>query len=229
MHRFRPPLLVVALLGCCPLAALTGGCNIIGAGAVVANRIVPQKVEPQYKDLAGQSVAIMVWAERGIRIDWPNMQSDVATNLQNKLVAAQADKADELKGTKFPVPAASILRYQRDYPQIQSRPITEVAPHLANRTGLTRLIYIEVSDFSTRPAPGVALFRGSMSGSIKVLTIKDGKAVAAYEESDVHASFPKKSPEEGSPNLDDYRVYVGTVGEFTNEVVKRFVTHEDEE
>ena len=141
----------------------------------------------------------------------------------------QADKAKELKETKFPVPAVSILRYQAEYPQIQSRPITEVAPHLANRTGLTRLIYVEVSDFSTRPAPGVALFRGSMTGSIKVLTIKDGKAVAAYEESDVRASFPKKSPEEGSPNLDDNRAHVGTVNEFTNEIVKRFITHEDEE
>jgi hypothetical protein len=227
MRRFRTPLLLfVALLA--PLPALTG-CNIVGAGAVVANRIVPQKTEAQYKGLAGESVGIMVWAERGIRIDWPTVQSDIATNLQNKLLAAQADKSKELKETKFPVPAASILRYQAEYPQIQSRPITEVAPHLANRTGLTRLIYIEVNDFSTRPAPGVALFRGSLSGSIKVLTIKDGKAVAVYEESDVRASFPKKSPEEGSPNLDDNRVYVGTVGEFTTEVVKRFITYEDEE
>jgi hypothetical protein len=226
MHRFRYPLLL-ALLSCLP--AVSGGCNIVGAGAVLANKIVPQKVEPQYKGLAGQSVAIMVWAERGIRIDYPTVQSDIATSLQNKLLAAQSAKADELKETKFPVPAASILRYQAEYPQIQSRPITEVAPHLANRTGLTRLIYIEISDFSTRPAPGVDLFRGSMSGSIKVLDIKDGKARAVYEESDVHAAFPKKAPQEGTPNANDTRIYIGTVNEYTTEVVKRFITHEDDD
>lgn len=226
MHRLRYPLLLVALGLVLPALV---GCNIVGAGAVVANRIVPQKVEPQYKGLAGQSVAVMIWAERGIRIDWPTVQSDIATSVQNKLVAAQADKAKELKETKFPVPAASILRYQADYPQIQSRPITEVAPHLANRTGLTRLIYIEISDFSTRPAPGVDLFRGAMSGSIKVVDIKDGKARIAYEESDIRASFPKKSPDEGTPNANDNRIYIGTVNEFTTEVVKRFITHEDEE
>lgn len=226
MHRFRH-LLLSAFLLCLP--AFSGGCNLVGAGAVLADRIAPAKVEPQYKGLAGQSVAVMVWAERGIRIDYPTVQSDIATSIQNKLVAAQDAKADELEGTKFPVPAASILRYQAEYPQIQSRPITEVAPHLANRTGLTRLIYVEIGGFSTRPAPGVALFRGSMSGSIKVLDIKDGKARAVYEESDVRAAFPKRAPEEGTPNADDRRIYIGTVNEFTTEVVKRFITHQEDE
>jgi hypothetical protein len=75
----------------------------------------------------------------------------------------------------------------------------------------------------------VDLFRGSMSGSIKVLDIKDGKARAVYEESDVHAAFPKKSPQEGTPNANDTRIYIGTVNEFTTEVVKRFITHEDDD
>jgi hypothetical protein len=218
-----------ALLLVLPLLATAGGCNIVGAGAVLASKVVPQKVDAQYKGLAGQSVGVMVWCERGIRIDYPTIQLDCATGVQNKLRQAQESKVKELKETNFPVQPASIARYQAQYPQTQSRPITEVAPHLGNKTGLTRLIYVEIEGFSTRPAPGVELFRGSMVGSLKVLEIKDGKARSVYEESDVHASFPRKSPEEGTPNANDAKIYVGTLNEFTTEVVKRFITHEMDE
>jgi len=227
MHRFLRHSALLTLLAA--TLTLAGGCNIIGAGAVLADKIVPAKVEPQYKGLAGQSVAVMVWSDRGIRIDYPSIQIDCATSIQNKLLAAQKDKSKELKETKFPVLPASIARYQAKYPQTQSRPIAEVAPHLANRTGLTRLIYVEIEGFSTRPAPGVDLFRGSMAGSVKVIEIKDGKARDVYEESDVHAAFPKKAPEEGTPNLDDQKIYGGTLNEFTTEIVKRFVTHEEDD
>jgi hypothetical protein len=226
MDRFRYAALVLFLLS---LSLVAGGCNLVGGAAILADRIAPPKVAPQYKGLAGQSVAVMVWADRPLRIDNPTMQLDTATSIQNKLLAAQKDKAKELELTKFPVPPASIARYQADYPQAQGRPITDVAPHLANRTGLTRLIYVEIEGFSTRPSPGVALFRGNMVGSVRVVDIKDGKARVVYEESDVHANYPKKSPEEGSPNADDYKIYVGTVNEFTTQVVHRFVTWEDDE
>ncbi|HZZ43870.1 MAG TPA: hypothetical protein VFE58_13115 [Tepidisphaeraceae bacterium] len=221
----RLPLLLALLF---PLPALTG-CNIIGAGAVLADKIVPSKTDAQYKGLAGQSVGVMVWCDRGIRIDYPAIQIDCATSIQNKLSTAQKADVKELKDTKFPVPAPSIARYQFDNPQSQSRPITEVAPHLANKTGLTRLIYVEIDGFSTRPAPGVELFRGSMTGSVHVIDIKDGKARAVYDESDVHAAFPKKSPEEGSPNLDDQKVYMGTMNEFTTQIARRFVSYEDDD
>jgi hypothetical protein len=227
MDRFllRYAVLVPLLLS----LAATAGCNIVGAGAILASKIVPQKVDAQYKGLAGETVAVMVWSERGVRIDYPTIQLDCATGVQNKLLQAQEAKSKELEETKFPVPVASIARYQAQYPQTQSRPITEVAPHLGNKTGLTRLIYVEIEGFSTRPAPGVDLFRGSMIGSLKVMEIKDGKARAVYEETDVRATFPKRSPEEGTPNADDAKIYVGTLNEFTTEVVKRFVTHDLEE
>jgi hypothetical protein len=225
MARFHHAALFTLFVSLLTLA----GCNIIGAGAILADKIVPSKIEAQYKGLANQSVGIMVWCDRGIRIDYPSIQLDCATSIQNKLLAAKKGEAKELQETKFPVPTASIARYQAQYPQSQSRPITEVAPHLANHTGITRLVYIEIEGFSTRPAPGVDLFRGSMYGSIRVVEIKDGKAHPVYEESDVHASYPKKSPEEGTPNLNDYKVYIGTLDEFTTEIAKRFFTHDDDE
>ncbi len=227
MDRFRQATLAAFVLT--PLLLLCGGCNIFGAAGVLASRVIPQKVEAQYKGLPGQAVGVMVWSDRGIRIDWPTIQLDTATAIQNKLIEAQHGKVKELEGTVFPVQPASIARYQAQYPQAQARPITEVAPHLGNKTGLTKLIYIEIEGLSTRPATGVDLFRGSMVGSLKVIDIKDGKATTVYEESDVHAVFPKKAPDEGTPNANDNRIYAGTVDAFTTEVAKHFFTHEMDE
>lgn len=220
---------VILGLVCCAIACVAGGCNILGAGAVLADRINPPKIEAAYKGLANESVAIMVWAPRGVRIDYPDIQIDTATAIQNKLTAAQAAKAEELVGTKFPVKPVSIARYQMDNPQAQQSPITEVAPHLAARTGLTRLIYVEIESFSTRPTPGVALFKGTISATLRVIEIKDGKARSAFDEPDVHAVYPPKAPEEGTMNGNDLRMYAGSIDELTTEIVKQFITHDTDE
>ncbi len=202
-----------------------GGCNIFGAAA--AKLAPPPKVRAAYKDLAGKSVGVMVWADRGMRIDYPAMQLDTATNIQNKLIKLQTeDKAKELKGTTFPVQPASIVRYQMDYPQIETLQLTDVAPKM----GVQRLIYIEIESFSTRPVASVELFRGAMSGTIKVVEVgPDKKGKVVFEENGVNVVFPKKSPEDGIQGSDDFRIYIGTVDAFTTEVVHRFAEYEEEE
>jgi hypothetical protein len=171
-------------------------------------------------------VGVMVWADRGVRIDYPGMQLDTASGIQNKLELAQKEQIKDLEGTKFPVKPASIVRYQMDHPEIEALKLTDVAPKL----GVNRLIYIEIEDFATRPHPGVELYRGSMSGTIKVVEIApDRSAKTVYQENDVRAIFPPKSPEDGVLTGDDYRIYVGTVDAFTTEVAKRFAQHEAQE
>jgi hypothetical protein len=212
-------LMVLGLLSLC-------GCAALGVGA--AKLMPPRKIKAAYAGLQNQSVGVMVWADRGLRIDYPGMRLDVATSLQNKLDLVQKEqekeKNKELTGTTFPVKPASIVRYQMDYPQIEAMKIAEVAPKL----GVTRLIYIEIENFATRPVASVELFRGTMSGTIKVVEIaKDKSAKIAFQESDMKATFPPKAPEDGVVGSDDYRIYVGTVDAFTSEVVRRFVEHEE--
>ena len=201
---------------------LISGCEFFSLGE---KAMPPRQIKASYAGLQNQSVGVMVWADRGIRIDYPGMQLDTASGIQNKLQIAQKEKIKDLEGTKFPVKPASIVRYQMDYPQIETLKLTDVAPKL----GVNRLIYVEIDDFATRPHPGVELYRGSMSGTVKVLEIAPDKtAKVVYEESDIHTIFPAKSPEDGVLSGDDYRIYVGTVDAFTSEVVKRFAQHDSE-
>jgi hypothetical protein len=217
-HRFRGLLALLFLFGA------TSGCNIIGAAG--SKLLPPQKFEAAYKGLKGNSVGVMVWADRGNRIDYPRMQLDTATSIQNKLILAQRDKKKDLEGTTFPVETASIVRYQMDYPQIETLQLTDVAPKL----GVQRLIYVEIESFATRPQPSVELFRGEMSGTVKVIEVgPDKKGKMVFEENNIRAVFPKKSPEDGVPGADDVRIYIGVVDAFTTELVKRFHEWEEEE
>ena len=54
-------------------------------GYVAAN--LPKSEDAKYKGLAKQKVAVMVWADRGTRIDYPNLQLDTGNTIQAKLIS----------------------------------------------------------------------------------------------------------------------------------------------
>ena len=53
------------------LATTASGC---GLGSVIGKGI-PQNTAAMYPGLAGQSVGVLVWADRGIMIDWGTFSS----------------------------------------------------------------------------------------------------------------------------------------------------------
>lgn len=191
------------------------GCAAFG----VAAKAIPQTRPPAYQGLAGQSVGVMVWADRSVRIDWPSVQIELAMLVQDKL---QKSRAPELKNATWPVQPASIVRYQRDHPGIEAMPITDVAPKL----GVSRLIYIEIENLRTRSDVSMQMYRGQVSASLKVIEVDGQRAAVAYEESEIRAVFPPKSPPEGVLNSTDAVMYRGVLAALSDQIVNRFITHE---
>ena len=223
--RFGARAILYSLLGV--IACSAAGCAAIGLAAYKLTP--PETIKPQYTNLVNQTVGVMVWADRGIRIDWPTLQLDLANNIQKKLQAIQTDKDEKknalpLTGTTFPYPAASIVRYQRDHPELEALPVGDVAPRL----GVSRLIYVEVQTFATRSDMSVDLYRGIARANVKVFEIQDGKATMAHEWNNVVASFPPKSPPEGQPGIGDARTYAGTVDTAGTEIEHLFVSYQVE-
>jgi len=113
------------------------------------------------------------------------------------------------------------VRYQKEHPAIDAVPITDTAPKLF----VSRLVYIELASISTRGDASVQMFRGSAIASLKVIEVHDNHAQVAYEESDIHATFPPKSPPEGVVNSSDVVMYRGTLDALANQIVDRLTTH----
>jgi hypothetical protein len=210
------------------LLPLISGCVAVAAAAYKLQP--PKTIKPDYTNMVGQSIGVMIWIDRGIRIDWPGLQLDLANSIDHKLKAEThdakgKDKAKVLHDATYPVLPASIIRYQMDHPEIEALPMTDVAPRL----GVSRLIYVEVDDFDTRSDRTVELFRGTAKATVRVIEIAhDGTAKVAFEKSNVTASFPPKSPPEGVVNLGDAKTYVGIVDAFSTEIVHLFVPYQVE-
>jgi hypothetical protein len=200
------------------------GCGILGFAAAQ----LPAPTVPARYVLAGETVGVMVWADRGILLDWSSrIQRDLARSVQAKLEEAiETGKVKELRGTTFPVKPESILKFQHDHPEIEDAPVTEVAARL----GVNRLIYIELEDFSTRPDGGVELFRGRGEATIRLVEVDPAtkQAKVAFEENAVAGTFPPQAPPEGLPSIGDYKTYMGTVDALAAEIAKRFVPHPEE-
>jgi hypothetical protein len=196
------------------------GCAAIG---VAANAMPAPMKRPDYKGLANQTIGVMVWADHGIQIDWPTLQVDLANGIQKKLQAQVKPK--ELLGAKYPVQPASIVRYQRDHPEIEAMQVTEFAP----KFGVSRLIYVELEDFATRSDMSVELFRGQAKGNVRVLEIENGVAKVVWEKPDVFVAYPKKAPKEGIPSAGDARMYTGTIDAYSTTVAQLFYSWRPEE
>src|SRR5688572_12062506 len=70
--------------------SLLSGCTLL---SVIGAKIAPeQTIPPQYSGFKDQSIAIMVWADEGTMIDFPDVRADVAGSLQVKLQQAQQAK-----------------------------------------------------------------------------------------------------------------------------------------
>jgi hypothetical protein len=208
---------------CTFLVACLSGCAAV---SVIANA-VPQTVPAKYSGLAGQSVGVMVWADRGTRIDYPNLQLDAVSAIQNLLLKTQASGAakTELQNTTFPIEPRSIARYQIDHPEIEAMAVTEFAPNL----GVSRLIYIEIEQFATRSQMALDMYRGSLTATLTIVEIAGpGQARIAFQENDIRAIFPPKSKPEGVPVGRDDVMYGGVIRELAAEIVKRLVAHEAE-
>jgi len=198
-----------------PLFLLVSGCAIFG---VVASA-VPKPLQIAKADLAGQSVAVMVWADRGLRIDWPMAQRDLAVGVQNGLVEQQTKKQKSLLDAKFPVSADSVIKWQLDNPAYQAEPIERIAPRL----NTTRFIYIELTDLATRADRSIALYRGSAKANLKVIEINNAVGSIVYEENNIEVKFPPKIGDEGIPTGGDLQFYRGTSAALSEAIVKRFI------
>ena len=215
----RPLTVLVQLCLVVLLVLPPAGCAVLG---VAANALPEPDIAARYADLRGHSVAVMVWADRGVLIDYPSLRLDVAAGLQSKLQQAKRSKG-ELKDVRFPYVPASVVRFQEDHPEVQDQTITEVAPRL----NVERLIYVEVDHLQTRADDAIDLFRGEATASIKVIAVDPatGRTTTAYEESGIVASFPPTGPPEGLPGVGDARIYGGLVDRLTTILAVRFFSH----
>ena len=118
---------------------------------------------------------------------------------------------------------ASVVKYQKRDPMLNTVPITQIAPRL----DVERLIYVEVMDFTTHGGAAAGLLRGVAEVNLSVVEVDPVTKVArmGYEEQGMGFVFPPGSREEGSSTITEQAVYQGLVMHVADQAAVRFVSH----
>jgi hypothetical protein len=213
----------IRLLTLVLLPVLIAGCN----NTTSVEREEAAKLRT-YTGLPNQKIATMVWADWVIRTEYNRIQYDVAEAVQNVLVQrskpTEKEKKPQLANVEF-VPVGSVVRYQREHPEIQNLTIQQVAPRL----GATRVIYIELEQFQTQPPQSVMLLQGTAKATLRVVEVTAGQAKVAFEDRDIEVIYPPNAPEGVVPTdkVNLRTVYDGTIKELAAKIAKRFPADKD--
>ena len=160
--------------------------------------------------------------------------ADIARDLTNKL--NQATKPRDPKEKALPEVAniryldpMTIVHFQADHPELEGTPSKDIAIRL----GVTRVIYLEVYSFETRPSESIDLFKGTLLSKMEVLEVSPPAAPGAaktakiaFTDGDMRSVYPPKRPEgvAGTDVNADY-IYRKTVDQYTTDVALTFITH----
>ena len=143
--------------------------------------------------------------------------------IQAFLIAKTDERSLEL--TQFPYEVRSVLRFQKEHPELEGKAVTEYAHRLG---GVTRVIYVEVADFSTRAETAVQLLRGSMTANVKVVEVAGGTSKIVYQKEGIRVNFPPKAPE-GVVDVPEATIYAGTVKTAAKTIAELIYPHVVEE
>lgn len=176
-------------LGACGLAVLglgagTGGCALVGYGAVMAEEAKKNKtheVEAQYKGLEGKSFAVVVSALRYTQTDHPALVPTMTAEVTERL-------RDGVGHTGH-VPAESLLRYLYEHPRWVAMP----RGRLAQELGVERLVWIEVLEFRLHEPGNPYVWDGLAAASVGVIDPASIEPDEFVFERTVRVQFPDKS------------------------------------
>jgi hypothetical protein len=181
--------------------------------------------EAQYEGLKGHTCAVMIWTDWHTRTEYSHIQLDLGKALTQKLEdyykpkkEKDAKKPEDL--VTFPNSAASVVRYQREHPELASMPIVEVAPRLQ----VQRVIYVELEEFSAHSPEAPMVLKGNAKASLRVLEVEGAEVKPMFEEQGIKAHFPPDRPEGvvESEKVNVRTIYEGTIDLLAEKLVARF-------
>lgn len=206
------------VLGILSLALLAlGGC---GSDRSLFDEGEPQESpEVTYKGLGGQKCAVLVWADSRIRSEYNQVQVD----LGRLLVANLTPKADSKeKSESAPVQfidPRSVVRFQREHPEYDGMPVTQVAPKL----GAGRVVYVEIEELQTQSPRSILLLSGYAKATLRVVEVYEQEVRIAFEEPGITVHYPHNAPAGVVPNeqVNEQTIYQGTLSSLASKLAAR--------
>lgn len=165
-------------------AAFQGGCvlgQLVGGMAASAQRTGTRTVTAKYAGLRDKSFAVVVYADRIIQADFPEVVGDLTVTIARRL----AEQGTAVGASGY-IPGERILEYQYSNPRWVVMPWRELGEQL----GVDRLIIIELQEFRLNDPGNQYTWAGVASGAVRVLELDGPAPDAPIFQEHVTVRFP---------------------------------------
>ena len=196
-----------------------GGCNwaafLLYLGAPGEEQT--KTVEADYKGpgLAKHSLAVVVYADQRIRYEYPTAQEHVTRAVRSAFT--EEEVRDRIKDLRL-IEADKVLSYQERNIRWDEIDKTELGKAL----GADFVLFISLSEFTTREPMSINMLRGIVSAEVAVYkTDLPERQSRVYKGEDIRVVYPKEALA-GVPGYDDRDLREKTVNAFAQLVAWRF-------
>lgn len=194
----------------------TAGCNLIGAPLSMMAQDQTKKVPAEYGDLPGKNVCIWVWADESLLFEYPVIRLDVANHARHYL-------KQHVKNIKV-VDTAVVDKFQRNEYDADTMPVVQVG----KRFKADVVLFIQVSDFVTRPTGSPNLFQGRMNTQCALYDCKGDLPLESPERKlwggKIDTVFPERPV--GMMDTDDLRIRSTLLELFGEKIARKFYDYQ---
>lgn len=186
---------------------LTAGCNLIAAPFLMWAPEPTKEVPAQWPHLHDKSVCILVWADADTLIEHSWVQLEIAEHVEKSL-------EPNVEGITF-IPNRKVYDLMRREPNWDR---TDPAV-LGERFGAERVLMIELTQFTTREPESPHLYRGHISGNVKIYNVEYPGSAPVFKTL-VESVYPPESA--GQWGTNDREIRKAAMEAFASEVASRF-------
>lgn len=204
LSRLKLPLTYAAT---CGFLALAGGCKLLATPALLWGKEPTKSVPAEYPYLQGKKVLILVWADPETLFEYPWVQLELSEH------AAAAMKPN-IPGINF-VPNRSVYDYQRAEPDWDRADPAVIG----SRFGASRVLLIELTQYTTREPESPHLYRGRIAANVKVHDAAYKNSSPSYRTA-VETAYPPESA--GEWGTDDVGIRKATMEAFALDLAGKF-------
>jgi hypothetical protein len=169
---------LLLVVSCFALSGCSGLGQLVGGMAASAERTGEKTVKAKYTGLESKTFAVVVSADRSIQADFPNIVPLMTREMTRRL--------SENCGASGVLPADEVLRFQYQRPGW----IAMSPKDLAKALDVSRLVFVELTDYSLNDPGNPYIWRGNAAATVRVLEA-DGKLSSDFSfRQPLRVSFP---------------------------------------
>lgn len=176
----------------------------------------PKEVEAEFKDLGGQTLAMVFYSDQKVLYEYPTARAELSAALGEQL-------RTNVKNIKL-VDSRKVMALQDQKINWDTMSKSE----LGHQLGADYVLQVTLMEFTTRDEGSINIYRGKISAEASLYKVTDPnfRDERVWHCEDIHSGYPEKT-NSGVPAENDIRIRSQTIKLFAERVAWKFYKHDE--